>query len=520
MAAGVTRTISCAVMVFELTGQLNHLLPVLVAVLAAYGTGNAFNKSYYDTMLELNNYPFFRPPDLTVPSSQAAQDVMDTSLVGLARVCTYLDVHLLLTTSNDSEFAVVDALDSQRLLGTVTRATLARLLDAHMLSGERARRHRMPGLGTILGSRFRHQFRRMPGLGSRCGSMGSLLRGSLANGLSRFLSPSAGVSSVGVSIGVAYEATERARLSSGASDGASDCASHDAVSLEPSADHQTTMHLPDRALREALAGAVSEDGVKVPTCGEEGWRRGEHLHAGAVSEDTLSDTQSPSPTAAAAGDPVAGRTSGGSPSGGGTGNGSRGTGEAEADDDREWRCARGSGVLCGPHAGKSLGERQRQAGVRRAHPSASPSMHMLTTALSPPQIRAHPSAPQPRPACMCSLRRSFPSPHRYPWARCIQSSSSPCFVNPWTSEWKPRTATHAPAPPTGSAAALRARPGSPRFLAVVSCSARRTSARRALRSARCTCSSRCSGSSAPTSRTPGACSASYAAHSSGGDPER
>ena len=184
MAAGVTRTISCAVMVFELTGQLNHLLPVLVAVLAAYGTGNAFNKSYYDTMLELNNYPFFRPPDLTVHSSQTAQDVMDTSLVGLACVCTYLDVHLLLTTSSDHEFAVVDTLNSQRLLGTVTRAILARLLEAHMLSGERARRHRMPGLGTSLGSRFRHQFRhqfhRMSGNGIRFVSMCSLLRGSLA----------------------------------------------------------------------------------------------------------------------------------------------------------------------------------------------------------------------------------------------------------------------------------------------------------------------------------------------------
>ena len=55
MAAGVTRTVSCAVMVFELTGQLNHMLPVLVAVLAAYGVGNVFNKSIYDTMLELNN---------------------------------------------------------------------------------------------------------------------------------------------------------------------------------------------------------------------------------------------------------------------------------------------------------------------------------------------------------------------------------------------------------------------------------------------------------------------------------
>lgn len=37
MVAGVTRTVSCAVMVFELTGQLNYMLPVLVAVLAAYG---------------------------------------------------------------------------------------------------------------------------------------------------------------------------------------------------------------------------------------------------------------------------------------------------------------------------------------------------------------------------------------------------------------------------------------------------------------------------------------------------
>eukprot|EP00325_Prymnesiales_sp_UTEX-LB-985_P021718 CAMPEP_0174739174 /NCGR_PEP_ID=MMETSP1094-20130205/71175_1 /TAXON_ID=156173 /ORGANISM="Chrysochromulina brevifilum, Strain UTEX LB 985" /LENGTH=56 /DNA_ID=CAMNT_0015942701 /DNA_START=1 /DNA_END=167 /DNA_ORIENTATION=+ len=55
MAAGVTRTISCAVMVFELTGQLNHMLPVLVAVLAAYGVGNIFNQSIYDTMLDLNN---------------------------------------------------------------------------------------------------------------------------------------------------------------------------------------------------------------------------------------------------------------------------------------------------------------------------------------------------------------------------------------------------------------------------------------------------------------------------------
>eukprot|EP00962_Isochrysis_galbana_P060416 scaffold34853_cov67-Isochrysis_galbana.AAC.1 len=49
MAAGVTRTVSTAVIVFELTGQLNHMLPVLVAVLIATGVGNACNASIYDT---------------------------------------------------------------------------------------------------------------------------------------------------------------------------------------------------------------------------------------------------------------------------------------------------------------------------------------------------------------------------------------------------------------------------------------------------------------------------------------
>jgi len=61
MAAGVTRTISTAVIVFELTGQLNHMLPVLVAVLLACGVGNLINESIYDTMMRLNQLPFLQP---------------------------------------------------------------------------------------------------------------------------------------------------------------------------------------------------------------------------------------------------------------------------------------------------------------------------------------------------------------------------------------------------------------------------------------------------------------------------
>ena len=38
------------------------MLPVLVAVLAAYMTGNVFNRSIYDVMLELNTLP--RPREM------------------------------------------------------------------------------------------------------------------------------------------------------------------------------------------------------------------------------------------------------------------------------------------------------------------------------------------------------------------------------------------------------------------------------------------------------------------------
>ena len=78
--SGVTRTISPALMVLELTGQLEHLLPVLAAVLCAYGTANLFNKSIYDTMLELNNLPYLDAPNPQLVSSQTALDVMDAEI--------------------------------------------------------------------------------------------------------------------------------------------------------------------------------------------------------------------------------------------------------------------------------------------------------------------------------------------------------------------------------------------------------------------------------------------------------
>ena len=58
LASGATHTLSTAVMVFELTRQIHHFLPVLVAVLVAYSVSSLFTLGVYDLLLQLAGLPF------------------------------------------------------------------------------------------------------------------------------------------------------------------------------------------------------------------------------------------------------------------------------------------------------------------------------------------------------------------------------------------------------------------------------------------------------------------------------
>ena len=51
MAAGTTRTISSAILIFELTGGLSHVLPVLISVVVAYLVGELRDVSIFDSIL-------------------------------------------------------------------------------------------------------------------------------------------------------------------------------------------------------------------------------------------------------------------------------------------------------------------------------------------------------------------------------------------------------------------------------------------------------------------------------------
>ena len=57
-SGAVTHTISTALLAFELTGQIVHALPVLMAVLAANAIAQSFQPSFYDGTIIVKKLPY------------------------------------------------------------------------------------------------------------------------------------------------------------------------------------------------------------------------------------------------------------------------------------------------------------------------------------------------------------------------------------------------------------------------------------------------------------------------------
>ncbi|KAG7166664.1 Chloride channel protein 2-like 1, partial [Homarus americanus] len=69
LAGAVTHTISTSVIVFELTGQITHILPVMIAVLIANGIAQLLQPSVYDSIIQIKKLPYL--PDILTATSGA-----------------------------------------------------------------------------------------------------------------------------------------------------------------------------------------------------------------------------------------------------------------------------------------------------------------------------------------------------------------------------------------------------------------------------------------------------------------
>lgn len=84
---GVTRmTVSIVVIMFELTGALTYVLPIMIAVMVSKWVGDAFGKrGIYETWIQFNEYPFLDNRDESaipdVPVSQIMTQVEDLAIL-------------------------------------------------------------------------------------------------------------------------------------------------------------------------------------------------------------------------------------------------------------------------------------------------------------------------------------------------------------------------------------------------------------------------------------------------------
>lgn len=66
-SAGVTHSISICVVVSEMTGQIQHIIPVLVAVLVSNAISTLLQPSLYDSIIMIKKLPYL--PDIISSSS-------------------------------------------------------------------------------------------------------------------------------------------------------------------------------------------------------------------------------------------------------------------------------------------------------------------------------------------------------------------------------------------------------------------------------------------------------------------
>lgn len=127
--SGVTRmTVSIVVIMFELTGALTYVLPIMIAVMISKWVGDAFGgRGIYETWIHFNEYPFLDNNDDTpapdVPVSQIMTQIQDLSVL-TATGHTIQSIHDMLIAQPFRGFPVVSDAVKNILLGYISRTEL------------------------------------------------------------------------------------------------------------------------------------------------------------------------------------------------------------------------------------------------------------------------------------------------------------------------------------------------------------------------------------------------------------
>uniref|UniRef100_W5MMQ1 Chloride channel K n=1 Tax=Lepisosteus oculatus TaxID=7918 RepID=W5MMQ1_LEPOC len=132
-SGAVTHTLSPALLVFEMTGQIAHVLPVVLATLISNALCRRYQPSFYDGIIILRKLPYLPQVLKSHPELRAVrvEQAMRLEPKALARSGRLAEVRSALASCQDPEFPVVDTHETLVLLGSVCRSELVRFLHLH-----------------------------------------------------------------------------------------------------------------------------------------------------------------------------------------------------------------------------------------------------------------------------------------------------------------------------------------------------------------------------------------------------
>uniref|UniRef100_A0A7N6FBB6 Chloride channel 2c n=1 Tax=Anabas testudineus TaxID=64144 RepID=A0A7N6FBB6_ANATE len=134
LSGAVTHTVSTAVIVFELTGQISHILPVMIAVILANAVAQSLQPSLYDSIIRIKKLPYL--PELGWGHHEKynirVEDIMVRDVRYITLNCCYRDLHNVLLTGHLKTLALVESAESMILLGSIERSQLQSLLSQQL----------------------------------------------------------------------------------------------------------------------------------------------------------------------------------------------------------------------------------------------------------------------------------------------------------------------------------------------------------------------------------------------------
>ncbi|XP_054267623.1 chloride channel protein 2-like isoform X2 [Macrosteles quadrilineatus] len=135
LSGAVTHTISVSVIVFEMTGQITHIIPIMIAVLIANAIAALLQPSLYDSIILIKKLPYL--PDL-LPSSSGmynvfVEDFMVREVKFIWKNMTYHDLKKVLKENRRLRvFPLVENPENMILLGSIQRIELIKVIERHV----------------------------------------------------------------------------------------------------------------------------------------------------------------------------------------------------------------------------------------------------------------------------------------------------------------------------------------------------------------------------------------------------